>query len=229
MTDKEEKLFTGNFDLKMLAKEAHPEKLLKRMKPFQELMNNYRCALMEIETKFKVLDAEFSMEHERNPFETIKTRIKSPAGIIEKLRRKGCEITCEDIEREINDVAGVRVICAFPEDIYILADMLAKQDDITVLKMKDYISNPKPNGYRSLHLIVSIPIFLSGGKKHVKAEVQFRTIAMDFWASVEHKLKYKKDIGDAENIAKELKECAEAINNLDYKMQEIRNRIDSQP
>ncbi len=124
------------------------------------------------------------------------------------------------------DVAGVRIICSFPDDIYRLAELFTGQDDITVLRVKDYIRNPKPNGYRSLHLILSVPIFLSGGKKQMNVEIQFRTIAMDFWASVEHKLKYKKDVEDADEIVGQLKICADSIETLDYRMQEIRNRID---
>ena len=142
------------------------------------------------------------------------------------MQRKNIVPTVENIERTLNDIAGVRVICSFPEDIYAIADMLTKQDDITLLARKDYIASPKPNGYRSLHLIVQIPIFLSTGKKLMKAEVQFRTIAMDFWASLDHKLKYKHNIEEPEQIAAQLKECADAITAIDYRMQEIRNRIE---
>ncbi len=203
-----------------------PNTVMDEAKPFIILMTQYRCAIMEIETKLKVLDAEFSQEYKRNPFESIKSRLKSPISIADKLRRKGLAVTVENIEKHLSDVAGIRVICSFPDDIYRLADLLAGQDDIILLGKKDYIKNPKPNGYRSLHLILDIPIFLSNEKKHMKVEVQFRTIAMDFWASLEHKLKYKKDVDNSEEIVAKLKICADTIEMLDFQMQEIRNEID---
>ncbi len=203
-----------------------PNTIMDEAKPFIILMTQYRCAIMEIETKLKVLDAEFSQEYKRNPFESIKSRLKSPISIADKLRRKGLAVTVENIEKHLNDVAGIRVICSFPDDIYRLADLLAGQDDIILLGKKDYIKNPKPNGYRSLHLILDIPIFLSNEKKHMKVEVQFRTIAMDFWASLEHKLKYKKNVDNSEEIVAKLKICADSIEILDFQMQEIRNEID---
>lgn len=198
----------------------------EKAEPFMELMLYYRCALREIETKLQVLNDEFSLRYDRNPFETIKSRIKKPVSIIEKLKRKELDFSLENIQDNINDVAGIRVICSFPEDIYALEKLLVKQDDIIVIDRKDYIKYPKPNGYRSLHLILDIPIFLSNEKKHMKVEVQFRTIAMDFWASLEHKLKYKKDIKDSVLIANELADCAKIINDTDYRMQEIRNSIE---
>lgn len=195
-------------------------------KEFQGLMMHYECAMLEVKTKLDVLNAELAIRDSRNPFETIKTRIKKPMSIIDKLRRDGLEVNIENIQSELNDVAGIRVICSFPDDIYKLADYLAAQDDITVIARKDYIANPKPNGYRSLHLIVEVPIFLTDEKKMMRVEVQFRTIAMDFWASLEHKLKYKKEISNAESISSELYYCAELINQLDGRMQQIREKID---
>ncbi len=195
--------------------------------PYMELMSYFRCAMMEMETKFKVLNEEFSMQYDRNPIESIKTRLKSPESIIGKLNKKGLAFTAENIESNISDIAGVRVICSFPSDIYFLANCLLKQDDIILIKKKDYILNPKDNGYRSLHLIVQIPIFLKDKKKLMKVEIQFRTIAMDFWASLEHKLKYKKNIADAERLTAELKECADTIAELDARMQHIRMDIES--
>lgn len=195
-------------------------------KEFQGLMMHYECAMLEVKTKLDVLNAELAIRDSHNPFETIKTRIKKPMSIIEKLKRDGKEITIENIQNNLNDVAGIRVICSFPDDIYKLADYLVAQDDITVIARKDYIANPKPNGYRSLHLIVEVPIFLTDEKKMMRVEVQFRTIAMDFWASLEHKLKYKKEIENAENISNELYYCAELINQLDGRMQQIREKID---
>ncbi len=216
----------GQETLTYFLKEERPEQLLEHLKPFRQLMMQYECALLEVETKLNVLNAEFSLEYDRNPFESIKTRIKQPMSIWEKLNRLGEELTVENIETCLNDVAGIRVICSFPEDIYTIAEMLSKQDDITVLKRKDYIKHPKENGYRSLHLILEIPIFLSNEKKFMKVEVQFRTIAMDFWASVEHKLKYKKDIKNAEQIAEQLKHCADTIADVDFRMQSIRHEIE---
>ena len=215
-------------DLEALAASGFPEGLIEQASEFKELMMQYRCALMEVETKLSVLDAEFTMKSNRNPFESIKSRIKTPRSILEKLQRKGYEISVKGIEENLADVAGIRVICSFPDDIYATAKMLTDQDDIRVLEVKDYIINPKPNGYRSLHLILEVPIFLSNEKKNMKVEVQFRTIAMDFWASLEHKLKYKKNIENAEEISKELQRCAEASSQLDLRMQALRDRIEAE-
>ena len=199
---------------------------LKEAESFHMLMMQYRCAIMEVETKLKVLNDEFTQTYNRNPFESIQSRLKTPESIYEKLHRKGYPVTVKNIERYLSDVAGVRVICSFPDDIYRLAELIVRQDDIILLKEKDYIKHPKENGYRSLHLILNIPIFLSKGKKYMKVELQFRTIAMDFWASLEHKLKYKRDMENAEEIVAQLKACAQSIEELDYQMQEIRDKID---
>ena len=199
---------------------------LKQAKPFVELMMYNRCAIREIETKLRVLDEEFSIRADRNPIQTIKSRVKKPISIIEKLQRRGYEVTVENMQEHLTDIAGVRVICSFVEDIYKLAELLLSQDDIILVEVKDYIKNPKPNGYRSLHLIIEIPIFLSHEKKHMRVEVQFRTIAMDFWASLEHQLKYKKKIENPEKIANELKYCADVITEVDMRMQDIRYMID---
>lgn len=213
--------------MRALTSEEMLELLRENTLPYRQLMSYYRCAAMEIETKFRVLNEQFSLQYDRNPIETIKSRIKSQESIIEKLRRKNYPFTLKSIEENIRDVAGVRVICSFPEDIYLLADCLLKQDDITLIEKKDYIQNPKESGYRSLHLIVEVPIFLENEKRLMKAEVQLRTIAMDFWASLEHKLRYKKDIPqeEAELLAQELVECARVSAQLDVKMEDIRNRI----
>lgn len=209
-----------------IKEKEYPEEIFFEDERYQQLMMQYECAILELETKFRVLNTEFSLQHNRNPIESIETRLKSPHSIVEKMQRKGWEMTPENIEKNLSDVAGVRVICSFPEDIYSLARMLSVQDDIVVVEIKDYIARPKPNGYRSLHLILGIPIFLSGGKKHMRAEVQFRTIAMDFWASLEHKLKYKQDVENADMIAAELKKCADTICQVDNRMQDIRKMID---
>ncbi|MEG0912594.1 MAG: GTP pyrophosphokinase family protein [Oscillospiraceae bacterium] len=200
--------------------------LLQKAEPFIQLMMRYNCALLEVKTKFEVLDKEFSVRYKRNPVETIKTRIKQPVSICAKLKRKGLSVNMDSIENTIFDVAGVRIICSFIDDIYALADMFARQDDITVVAIKDYIKNPKPNGYRSLHYIVEIPIFLSDQKRPMKVEVQFRTIAMDFWASLEHKLKYKQNISNSGPIVDELKACSEDIAAVDMRMQALHRLIE---
>lgn len=203
-----------------------PKGIFEKNQPFLELMMRYNCAMLEVKTKLDVLDNQLSLENDRNPFESISCRLKSPKSIIEKLERKGFELSVKSIEENLNDVAGIRVICSFPDDIYILSQRLCSQDDIRVIEIKDYIKNPKPNGYRSLHLILEIPIFLLTEKKYMRVEVQFRTIAMDFWASLEHKVRYKKEIGGAEKeISDELKSCAEEISKLDLKMQDIHRKI----
>lgn len=191
----------------------------------QRLMSYYRCAIMEIETKFKVLDEEYSLQHDRNPINSIKSRLKKFPSIVEKMERKGYELTAESIEQNLNDVAGIRVICSFEEDVYTLADALLRQDDITLIRKKDYIQNPKDNGYRSLHLIVSVPIFLGNEKRIMKVEIQLRTIAMDCWASLEHQLRYKKNIKSSREIEQELIECAQLSFELDERMDKLRDSI----
>lgn len=198
------------------------------MDQYRRLIMQYECAMLEVKTKLDVLNSELSLQHRRNPFETIKCRIKSPESILEKMERNGIPLTVENVEKNLNDIAGIRVICSFPDDIYMLADCLLAQDDIKLIAQKDYIKKPKPNGYRSLHLILEIPIFLTDEKKPMRVEVQFRTIAMDFWASLEHKLKYKKNIKNAESISDELFYCAELISQLDGRMQQIRERIEEE-
>ena len=204
------------------------EVIHKNMMPLNELMAYYRCAIMEVETKFKVLNEQFSLKYDRNPIESIKSRLKSTEGIAKKLKKKDLDLTIDAIQENVKDVAGIRVICSFPEDIYMLADCLLNQDDITLIERKDYIKNPKESGYRSLHLIIEVPIFLQNEKKSMKVEVQLRTIAMDFWASLEHKLRYKKNIdsNEIELLEQELVECAEISAALDKRMEEIRNRIE---
>ena len=203
------------------------DKIEDNMMPLKRLMAYYRCAIMEVETKFNVLNEEFSLEYDRNPIETIKTRLKSTESIIKKLVRKNFPLTVDSIEANLNDIAGVRVVCSFLEDIYLLADCLLQQDDVKLIQVKDYIKNPKPNGYRSLHLIIEIPIFLKDERKDMRVEVQLRTIAMDFWASLDHKLSYKKDIPEeeAKALRQELLECAQISADLDVRMGEIKNRI----
>ncbi|MBO5072982.1 MAG: GTP pyrophosphokinase family protein [Eubacterium sp.] len=199
--------------------------ILEEGEAFRSLMTYYRCAIMEVETKFNVLDKEFSLTYDRNPIQTIKSRLKSPESIIEKLQRKGLPFSADVIEKELHDIAGVRVVCAFSDDIYLLSEYLLSQDDITLLKKKDYIENPKENGYRSLHLIVQTPIYLHNEKRLMKVEVQLRTIAMDFWASLEHRIYYKKGQNN-DRLRSELRECAEVSAALDLRMQAIRGELD---
>ena len=193
----------------------------------RELMTYYHCAMLEMETKFNVLNEQFALQNERNPIDSIKTRLKTVQSIKDKLQRNGYEFTVENIENHLNDVAGVRIICSFVDDIYLLADCLKEQDDIKIIEIKDYIKNPKPNGYRSLHIITEIPIFLKNEKRSMRVEVQLRTIAMEFWANLEHKIRYKKSLSEKEEceIESGLKECALLSTQLDEKMLEIRNKI----
>ncbi len=215
------------FENKIISLFDDEAKLSKDNAPtFNKLMSYYKCALMEIETKFNVLNEEYSLEFDRNPISSIKTRLKSPISIKEKLERKEYPVTTESIEKHLNDVAGIRVICAFPEDVYALANALLRQDDIKLVKKKDYIKKPKANGYRSLHLIVSVPIFLSCEKRIMKVEIQLRTIAMDCWASLEHQLRYKKDTEFTEDMMKELYECAQVSADLDMRMDTLRKKCD---
>lgn len=224
---KESSSGAGTFQA-LLANDDIIENAIPQLKKFTTLMSYYRCAIMELETKFNVLNEEFSMLHDRNPINDIKTRLKNPMSIKEKLERKGLSLSVESIEQHLNDVAGIRVICTFPEDIYRLADSFLKQDDITLIEMKDYIVTPKPNGYRSLHLIVSVPIFLAQEKRLMKAEVQLRTIAMDSWASLEHQLRYKKDFEFTEHMADELLYCAHLSAELDSRMDALREIVQTE-
>lgn len=194
---------------------------------YKELMMMYTCAIKEVRTKFEVLNTEFNTRYQRNPISYITTRLKRTASIVEKLRKQGEDFSINNIEEKLNDVAGIRVVCSYIDDIYIIADALIRQDDITLIERKDYISSPKPNGYRSLHLIVEVPVFFAEVKKPMRVEVQIRTMAMDFWASLEHQLKYKHEIPNQDFIVSELSECARKISETDYKMLEIRRQIES--
>ena len=210
-----------------LTNEKLLDRISRRLEPIEQMNAYYRCAIMEIETKFRVLSEQFSLKYDRNPIETIKSRLKSQDSILKKMNRKGTPVSLEAMEREIDDIAGVRVICSFVEDVYMLADCLLQQDDITLLEKKDYIKHPKDSGYRSLHLIVPVPIFLQNEKRPMKVEVQIRTLAMDLWASQEHKLRYKKQIpeNEEEAISQELAECAQILASVDNRMQNLRAKL----
>ncbi len=197
------------------------ESFTQQFKGFSEFMMMYNCAIKEVRTKFEVLNDDFSVAYKRNPIEMIKSRVKSPKSIVDKLKRKNLPLTMESVLENLNDVAGVRVICSFIDDIYMIGKMLSDQDDITLIEIKDYIKNPKPNGYRSYHMIVEIPVFFSNRKQNMRVEVQLRTIAMDFWASLEHKMHYKRDFEGADKLEKELALCAQVIASTDEKMQKI--------
>lgn len=183
----------------------------------------YASAAREIQTKLENLNDEFKYTKNRNPIHIIKTRVKTPKSIMAKLRKRGLDLTVESARQNLTDIAGIRVICPYIDDIYLISNMLTIQDDIKLLRTNDYIKSPKPNGYRSLHLIVSVPVFLSDRKEPVKAEVQIRTIAMDFWASLEHDIAYKLPEAKSETIKEELKDCADVINNTDLRMQNLYN------
>lgn len=203
-----------------------PSRELPWFQELNKLMAYYRCAMMEVETKFNVLNAEFSLQFDREPITGIKSRIKKFSSIKGKLERRGFPVTVDSIERNLNDVAGVRVICSFPEDVHMLAEALMRHDDIELLERKDYIRNPKPNGYRSLHMIISVPIFLAREKRFMKVEIQLRTLAMDCWATLEHQLRYKKDFDLSGGMERELLTCAQLSAELDERMDELRKQLE---
>lgn len=213
-----------------LLEELLPQDPVERVKTLDELdilLMRYESAIREIRTKFEILNDELSLLGHQNPIASISSRRKTLSGILEKLKRQGFPMTLESIEENLTDVAGIRIICSFVDDIYKVAKMLQQQDDIKVLLIKDYIAKPKPNGYRSYHMIVEVPVFFSNEKRPMKVEVQIRTIAMDFWANLEHRMRYKKDIKAADEIIDELKECADNIAATDEKMMIIREKIRS--
>ncbi len=207
------------------------EKFVEQFYGFIQLNHLYESAIKEIETKLDIIDSEFQTNFERNPIHSVSSRVKSPESIAQKLMKKGIPITAESIISHLHDIAGVRVICHYINDIYAVSHLLSMHDDIHILQIKDYIKDPKPSGYRSLHLIVTVPVFLSSGKKPVPVEIQIRTIAMDFWASLEHQLHYKNNqhlsAEDAEKLALELQECAKTINETDMKMEAIYRKLNN--
>lgn len=193
---------------------------------WQNTLLIYKFALDEINTKIKILNEEFTLNYDHNPIEHVKSRIKKPESIIHKLERKGLELSQYNIEHYINDVAGIRISCSFISDIYKIYDLLKQQDDIYIIEVKDYIKNPKPNGYKSFHMLIEIPIFLASETKKVKVEVQIRTVAMDFWASLEHKIFYKYNKKVPNEIIESLNEASATVNSLDYKMESIKNQME---
>ncbi len=203
------------------------EQVFEQIVNFRELMMVYHSAIREITTKLEILNDELSLTGSKNPIQFIKSRIKQPVSIVNKLQKLEKEINVESIMTSLNDVAGIRVVCSFIDDVYKISDMLTKQDDIVLIEAKDYIKNPKPNGYRSYHLIIEIPVFFSNKKESVRVEIQIRTSAMDFWASLEHELRYKKNFKEAKSIEDELKSCAETIADTDLRMMNLRNKIEN--
>lgn len=200
----------------------------ERLEEFNHLMMKYHAVIREVTTKLEILNDELSHSKQRNPIETISFRIKKPMSIAQKLRRKGVPVAVQSITETLNDVAGIRVICSFVDDIYAVAEMLIRQDDVRLIEKKDYIQNPKPNGYRSLHLVLEVPVFFSTHKEPMRVEVQIRTVAMDFWASLEHQIRYKNHTPETRRIAGELKECADVIAQTDLRMQALRDEVLSQ-
>ncbi len=194
-------------------------------KEFKNLMMMYNCAIKEVTTKFDILNDDMAARYKRNPIEVVKSRVKNPESIVKKLIKRKLPVTLNSVSENLNDVAGVRVICSFVDDIYKVREIFLKQDDVTLIEEKDYIKNPKPNGYRSFHMIVEIPVYFADKKVPIRVEVQFRTIAMDFWASLEHQMKYKKEIANEDEVIQKLKECADVIAKTDLKMQEINDMI----
>ena len=213
---------------------AQPEKLYDRaiammrsMVQYREMQMLYTCAIKEIKTKFDVLNTQFNVKYKRNPISSVSTRLKSTESLVKKMLSRGIPVSVENAEHNINDIAGVRVICSYIDDIYEIAEALLRQDDVKLIARKDYIEHPKPNGYRSLHLIVRIPVFFSDGKREVNVEVQIRTIAMDFWASLEHQITYKRELPAQDEVVARLKECADVIARTDAEMLELRRKIES--
>ena len=215
------------FRLKMMetVDEETLEWAQKASKEFAKRMSYFKCAMLEVETRFHVLNEEYILEHERTPVNSIKSRLKTLPSLREKLERKGIPFDLEIMEERLDDIAGVRIICSFPEDVYTMAEAFLSQEDIELIQKKDYIQYPKANGYRSLHLIVAIPVHLADGKRMTKVEIQLRTIAMDFWASLEHQLRYKQNNQFTEEMAAELFECAQLSAALDLRMDKLRKSV----
>ncbi len=195
------------------------------MHTWEEVNLLYNSALKQITTKIEILNDEFQEVHRYNPIEHVKARVKTPESIVKKLKRNGYESTIENMVRYINDIAGIRIICSFTSDIYRIAEMISNQKDIQVLLVKDYIMNPKDSGYRSYHMIISLPVYLSDRIVNVKVEIQIRTVAMDFWASLEHKIQYKFEGKAPHHINSELHECAAMVANLDARMLQLNEEI----
>ena len=204
---------------------SDPSAIVNTAMEFQQLLMLYESGIKQLTTKFEILEDEFQSKHERNPIETIASRIKDPMSIAEKLQRKGLALTIDNMVNKLYDIAGIRVTCPFISDVYHVTQMLLQQDDVELIEMKDYIKNPKPSGYRSMHVIVKVGVYFSDQKREIPVEIQIRTIAMDFWASLEHQLHYKKDFPMPQNVEDELKDIAETITRTDVRMQNLAKNI----
>ncbi len=204
---------------------VRPSEIIGAALEFQQLLMLYESGIKQLTTKLEILEDEFVGKHQRNPIESISSRIKEPMSIIEKLKRKGLEVSMDNMVNKLYDIAGVRVTCPFISDVYHVTQMLLSQDDIRLIEMKDYIKNPKKSGYRSLHVIVKVGVYFSDQKREIPVEIQIRTIAMDFWASVEHQLHYKKDYPMPKEIDEELRLIADSIAENDSRMQELAKYI----
>ena len=203
------------------------EEFQRMVNEFFAIQCRYQAAIREVQTKLEILDDEFQARHQRNPIHHMQSRMKSIQSMMEKLHRKHMTVNMDSAVEHLTDIAGIRVICSYIEDIYTVADLLTGQDDVRVLKVRDYIKDPKPNGYRSLHIVIEIPVYLSEGRVSVPVEVQIRTIAMDFWASLEHQLRYKAEGEIPPDISEELLQTASDIAQLDQRMQSIHDRVDA--
>ena len=210
-------------DLEIIPSDS--EHVFEETARYQQVMMRYHCAILEMRTKLEVLSSELTVRYRRNPIEFIESRLKTPSSIARKLRGLGCPVTVDSMMENLSDIAGIRVLCAYIDDIYEIARMLARQRDVRIITVKDYIKAPKENGYRSYHLIVEIPVSFSDSVQPVRCEIQIRTIAMDFWATLDHDMQYKKKVEDSEAIMQELRECAEIIHQTDEKMMRLRERI----
>ncbi len=222
-TNEKLNIFDFKFGSDLLTKSE--EEVANTIKYLVEMQHVYDSAIKEVTTKLHILDNEFKAKHFHNPIHSLDSRLKKPHSIIGKLQKKGVPEDILKATEHLNDIAGIRVVCSYISDVYLIEEFLLKQDDVTLVKRKDYIETPKENGYRSLHLVISIPVFLSSETKHVPVEIQIRTIAMDFWATLEHQLKYKSRAEGVEAIKDELYECAKQVTELDNKMEEIYLKI----
>jgi putative GTP pyrophosphokinase len=215
----------GSYIFDGISADILPPDIVKIIHSFMETENLYSAAIREVSTKLEILNEEFKYKKDHNPIFQIKSRVKTPMSIFNKLQKRGYEVSVKSARENLTDIAGIRVICSYTDDIYLIARLLTSQDDIKLIRLSDYIKDPKPNGYRSLHLIVAVPVFLSDRTELVNVEVQIRTISMDFWASLEHELTYKLSARKTAAVLKELKECADVIADTDKRMQNLYNNI----
>ena len=208
-------------NIEKMADSTMEEKTFEYIREFVKTQQQYNAAIKEVRTKLEILNEEFGVKHDHNPIHSIESRLKSTRSMIKKLKDRQFELSISSAKQNLHDIAGIRVICCYIEDIYAVAEMLTSQNDVTLIQTKDYIKNPKPNGYRSLHLVLTIPIFLSNGPKDIPVEIQIRTVAMDVWASLEHELRYKTSNDIPNQVNDELFNCAETLSDLDSRMQNM--------